>query len=501
MIYGQFSQASTALNRIEMLMNKTGDHRLLADVYVLQGLSRSRMGELLWAEQYLARSDTAAQTTQRKLRSEYYLLRGEVKMLQRDMQAAKPFLFDSVAGDRGTLYDGFIVRESQRSFYLSQDSYEEAYELLQKERKTVEMLLNDIFVFGDRKRAEVKQNLDDERSRQFIALSAAYDKSNRARYNVMLGSLIGVVLLLIASIVYVRRAADKAKRQVDDINANLRQQLGTKIVELEKQKTMLQAAQTRMSDSISYAEHIQRSMAPDPNVLNSFPISGSFIFYSPLDVVSGDFYWFTRKDDNLIVCCADCTGHGVPGAFMSMIASTILNDICDRMSSRSFADPSAILEDLDRILIENLAHNRTVTGASKDGLDVSVTVLNLLNHTLTVAAARRPVIVVKGGEIVVVKGTKRSVGELDPGIRKRKFESTSFKLDKGDKFYQYTDGYSDQFGGMNGDKMKNSKIEKFISAIHGDDMDEQSLTIQEFFIQWKGDFPQTDDVLFIGIEV
>ena len=235
-------------------------------------------------------------------------------------------------------------------------------------------------------------------------------------------------------------------------------------------------------------------------MLNSYPLSGAFIFYSPLDVVSGDFFWFTRKDDYAIICCADCTGHGVPGAFMSMIASTILTGICDNLKTFQI-DPSDILEKLDSSLIENLSHNRSQTGAAKDGCDISIAVINMLNHTLMTASAKRPVLIIKDGQLTTIKGTKRSIGDIEPFIRERAFTTTTMQLSKGDTVYMYTDGYSDQFGGQTGEKLKNTKIEKVVKSIYADDMDEQSLTIQELFTQWKADYPQTDDVLFIGIKI
>ncbi len=308
-----------------------------------------------------------------------------------------------------------------------------------------------------------------------------------------------LVFVVCAALFFIQKWRNKrAASSTAEYNELLRAELNSKLAELQRQADMIETTNMRISESITYAEHIQHSMMPSPEDLNNYPISGSFVFHNPLDIVSGDFLWFTRKNDYLIICCADCTGHGVPGAFMSMIASTIINDICDRIVGNN-VDPAAMLERLDHSLVENLAHNRSESGDAKDGLDISIVALNLVTHQLITSSARRPVVVFKNDEMIVVRGTKRSIGDLEPNICMRCFENSTFQLSEGDKFYLYTDGYSDQFGGQQGSKMKKNRIENFLNTIHRDDMDEQLLSIQELFTQWKGDFPQTDDVLFVGV--
>lgn len=127
--------------------------------------------------------------------------------------------------------------------------------------------------------------------------------------------------------------------------------------------------------------------------------------------------------------------------------------------------------------------------------------INLDTLEVIASAARRPVYLTKDQDVIQINGAKRSIGDVEPLIRKRAFVNETYQLHRGDTIYMYSDGYSDQFGGPEGDKMKNSKVKRFLRAIHDDDIDEQSLTIQELFTQWKGDYPQTDDVLFIGIKL
>ena len=488
----QYSQASTAMNRLEMLIGKTGLRTFLSDAMAFQGLARCRMGELEWADQYSKKIDTKLLSKDGKLT--YALLRGEVFTLRHDLHAAKAMLFDSIPASADlTPFDLSLVNESRRTFWVVQGRYEEAYAILNTERQRGIELHNDVFSFNDRQRERELAEGSDQSVRRDDG------RGRRTPFLVLLHVAAVFIIGFIITAVIRLRSKREAKATLSH-NDKLQDELNQKVEELKQQAQILEATNSRISDSITYAQHIQQSISPSPEALNSYPISGAFVFQSPLDIVSGDFLWFTQKGDNLIVCCADCTGHGVPGAFLSMIAATILNDICDH-SPEGATDPGAMLEMLDHSLIENLAHNRGEGAAAKDGLDAGIVVLDMKTHILKIAAARRPIVFFQGNTLHTVRGTKRSVGDLDSKLRKRKFETTTAQLQPGDLFYMYTDGYSDQFGGQNGEKMKNSRIEKFLESIHGDSMDEQNLTIQEIFVQWKGDLPQTDDVLFVGIKV
>ncbi len=499
-LFDRYSQASSALNRLEMLVRKVGYEHNMTDVYISQGLARSRMGELEWAEKYLRLADTASVEQPIADSCLFYLLKGEVALLSKKYDHAREALFDLAPKFVRNQFHDFVMHESQRSFYIVQGRYEEAYNILADECRRSETMQNDIFSFNDRQRDETTREQELKRENEIGELRTTID-TNKTDHLRRLWQIAVVALFTgLLVYVYVRYRMKKTFEVADHQNVALREELALRLQELETQSQMLEQTNIRISESIAYAERIQHSMSPPPESLNNYPITGSFIFYSPLDVVSGDFFWFTRKGDCLIICCADCTGHGVPGAFMSMIATTIINDICDRMT-RVIPDPAQMLEKLDQTLLENLAHNHSQSGNSKDGLDISIAVLNLLNHQLTTSSARRPVIIVKDGQSIFIKGAKRSIGERDLNIRSRRFVSTTTPLSKGDCFYMFSDGYSDQFGGTDGDKMKNSKIERFLLSIYEDDMDEQCLTVQELFTQWKGEFPQIDDVLFMGIKV
>ena len=187
----------------------------------------------------------------------------------------------------------------------------------------------------------------------------------------------------------------------------LQREVASQTVVLRNQKAEIERKNRDITDSINYAKKIQSSILPPLDELDAlFP--GSFVYYVPRDIVSGDFYWFNRTGDTFIICCADCTGHGVPGAFMSMIGTTILNDISKLEEINSPADMLERLDGEIKMLLQ------TKEGAeSKDGMDISVIEIHIPTLRLRIASARRPVYMKLNNELVIYKGNRRSIGDDD----------------------------------------------------------------------------------------
>ncbi len=492
---GDMPQAVTALNRLELLIGKTGERKMTQDVYVYQGLARARMQDTDRAKQFMDEVDTA------KLSSPdgklcYMLLESCLCDLDGNHRTAQQILFHDIQEAKETtpfvrsLWDDVKIWHCEKT-----GDYEKANKIQSDRRSNATILRNDILTINDRNReADVARAA----SLQAKQETAEPEKEQSQTILVVVATIIITLTITAIILFHIRRADHRAHS--DEVNKKIIDKYEGKIARLEKQAEALGKTNDRISESIAYAEHIQHAISPSPEQMNAYPISGSFVFYSPLDVVSGDFFWFKSVGDSLVIVCADCTGHGVPGALLSMISATILNETCNRMDEEKL-DPAKILEQLDRSLIQNLRHNRQNPEEVKDGLDISIAVLNLNSHDVQLAAARRPIIVIHNGIQTTIRGTRRSIGDTEPAIRCRPFETTRMKLRKHDKIYMYTDGYSDQFGGQNGEKLKSAKLEHLLSSICDDDMDQQSLTIQEAFTQWKGDYPQNDDVTFVGISV
>ncbi len=303
-------------------------------------------------------------------------------------------------------------------------------------------------------------------------------------------SIAAIILAFIAIIKY------REKKQ-KELQAYLETELAARTKEVVEQKEEIELKNRDITDSITYAQRIQASILPPIKKLQQ-NFSGCFVFYQPRDIVSGDFYWFDKVNDNkFIIVCADSTGHGVPGAFMSMIGTTLIKDICFREAGKA---PSEILKVLDKELSTILNQNIDDGSKPPDGMDIIVCEIDLKTHYLRYAAAMRPLIVYKDGEQMYLKGSHSSVGGVyDKEIKT--FQDEGLQLSKGDIIYMFSDGYPDQFGGSLGKKFKMVRLKNMLADIYQKSMEEQYLHVKNTFNLWKENYDQVDDVLFMGIKI
>jgi ligand-binding sensor domain-containing protein/serine phosphatase RsbU (regulator of sigma subunit) len=300
------------------------------------------------------------------------------------------------------------------------------------------------------------------------------------------------VLVLSGIIILIIRERDKAQKK---IQAYLEKELDARTSVVMKQKGEIELQNIEITDSINYAKRIQTSILPDINKLKE-SFKDAFILFHPRDIVSGDFYWFDRLDeDRFIVVCADSTGHGVPGAFMSMIGSTLLQDIVTR---KRISKPSEILSLLDKQIFSTLNQNVEL-GVSNDGMDMVVCEFNISTRHIRFSSAMRPVILVLDGESFYIKGNRSSVG--GESVIEKFFDDQEYYLKEGDTVYLFSDGLPDQFGGTDGKKMKIARLKRMIEQVSKLPMDEQKRAMSKFYFDWKGSYDQVDDVLLMGIRV
>jgi len=273
-----------------------------------------------------------------------------------------------------------------------------------------------------------------------------------------------------------------------------------KQLSFEKQKSeqLLEHIQTKnkeITDNINYAQRIQSAILPDVELIYE-ALQQSFILYLPKDIVSGDFYAFAEKNDRLLVIAGDCTGHGVSGAFMSMIGSSLLNQI---INEKGIEEPALILNQLNKSVIEALKQGENQS-ASADGMDIAICSFDLKKNGLAFAGANRPLWLVRNGVMEAYKPDKFPIGGLQMA-RDRTFTSHWVQLQKNDTIYIFTDGYADQFGGAHGKKLMTAKFKEMLLSIQGMSMREQEGYLKKYFEEWKGDNEQVDDVLVIGVRV
>ncbi len=307
--------------------------------------------------------------------------------------------------------------------------------------------------------------------------------------------IVSVVMLVLATIFIVFKIRERNQKAIQEY---LQRQLDERTREVVQQKEEIEIKNRDITDSLNYAQRIQASILPPIKKLHD-AFTGSFVFYQPRDIVSGDFYWYEQVDETrFIIVCADSTGHGVPGAFMSMIGTTLIKDICLRSGMLT---PSQVLTTLDKEVRDALNQNVETSG-SNDGMDIIVAEVDMKTYKFTVSSAMRPVIIYSGDEQIYVKGSRSSIGgQLDADRVEKDFIDQEFKLNKGDIIYMFSDGYPDQFGGPLGRKFKMVRLKNLLRDIHDKPMDEQYNYIKSNFFLWKEDLEQVDDVLFMGIRL
>jgi ligand-binding sensor domain-containing protein/serine phosphatase RsbU (regulator of sigma subunit) len=291
------------------------------------------------------------------------------------------------------------------------------------------------------------------------------------------------------------------ERRFRKVQALLEEQVSLKTSELreekeivEQQNRLIEKKNNDITSSIQYARRIQDSILPVKEKLNE-TVGGSFIFYKPKDIVSGDFYWFTKQDNLLLLATADCTGHGVPGAFMSLIGNNLLNEA---VKGKKLSDPAEILLSVHEGLVAALKQDDE-SADSVDGMDIALCVYDSASKKLYFSSTDRPLNLVRNGELITYRQ-----GEYPLGYVTKKpphFEKESIQLEKDDVFYIYTDGYCDQFGGKKNEKYLEGNFEKLILKIHHLPMEQQEQMIAEEIENWKGNRQQIDDMLVIGIRI
>lgn len=359
-------------------------------------------------------------------------------------------------------------------------NYKEAFDFYKK-HKTIEDTISSQSISNELNAIKVKY--DTEKKQKEIELLKVNANKNKI---VNISLIVGGVLLLLLIVVILNRYRLKEKTN--------------KL--LESQNHIISEKNKDISDSINYAKKIQDAILPSiDDIQKVFP--ESFILSIPKDVVSGDFYWFTQQQHLKLFAVADCTGHGVPGALMSMIGNTLLNSI---VNERKIVTPDFILNELRKEIISVLKQSEG--SSNKDGMDISLCCLNTQTNVLTIACANNPVWIVrtkvldnaeKTIELIEVKPDKQPIGYASS--TQKEFTLQSVALQKGDIIYQFTDGFADQFGGVKGKKFKYNQLKEILLSNKNSDIHLQAEILRKTFIDWKGNLEQIDDVLVTGIKI
>lgn len=256
--------------------------------------------------------------------------------------------------------------------------------------------------------------------------------------------------------------------------------------EVEKQRKEL-------TDSIKYASYIQSALLPAPGLFQRL-LKEYFIFFRPRDLVSGDFYWIGKHKNQVIIAAADCTGHGVPGAFMSILGISFLNEILGRAA---FTNAAGILNQLRERVMKAL-HQTGEKDEQKDGMDISLCIVDFENAILEFAGANNPVYVVRNHSLTEIRGDRMPIGINI--VQEKSFTNHTLHLENNDMVYLITDGFPDQFGGKEEKKFKYKPFKQLLAGIGHKPPSEQKILLEKELKQWMKNLKQVDDILIIGFK-
>lgn len=267
-----------------------------------------------------------------------------------------------------------------------------------------------------------------------------------------------------------------------------------RLYELLDNHQLVKKQKNSILESIRYAQRIQNAVLPPEDLVQSI-LPEHFILFKPRDIVSGDYYWMTQIGSKTIVAVADCTGHGVPGAFMSMLGITLLNQT---VKNHNIIHANEILDDLRDNIITSLRQDGTIA-ATKDGMDMSLLIFDFEKNELEFAGANNPIFVIRNNALITLEADKMPVGiHIGNG---RNFNRKEFKIEKSDRFYAFSDGYVDQFGGVQNKKFLRRNFADLLLKIHQKPMHEQKEILEQTVDNWRGKQEQIDDILVMGLQV
>ncbi len=442
---------------------------------------------------------------------EYYYNIKNYKKATENLEKAKKL---SLGVDLRTLSDA--VEWLSKSYAKTAD-YKKAYENHVLFKQFNDSIFNDnndkaITALSMQYEFDKKEKIREIEEKKKEALQKEKDKRDKL---VKFALSAGILLMLIIAVILIRNYRRKVKannlltaqkneiehqkveleHRNEEIQAQ-RDEIEDKNVLITEQRDIALKQKQEITDSIQYAQRIQEAVLPDKQMFVN-DISDYFILFKPKDIVSGDFYWMTKADEKLIIVAADCTGHGVPGAFMSMLGVTFLNEIVNK---DRVLQANEILNRLRNKVIESLHQKNRET---KDGMDIAVSIIDPSKNEFQYAGAYNPIYMIPAGyenpEINKIAADRMPIGihlKMDTD-----FTNHVIKYQKNDIIYMFSDGYMDQFGGEKGRKLKSKHFQELLVTIHKKPMPEQKELLDNFLAKWKGEREQLDDILVIGIKL
>jgi len=456
----------------EKIFSATGNDEQLWHVYDNIGWTYHLMDETVQAQAYyykmLQKSDALSSPA---ILAETYCTVGN-------------FLFDIQRSDSAIYYYGKAIEIANSSglfeiLYVALEQRSRLYAIEGRYSEAYTDLIAYNYAYDEVNNKETIRAFT-EKSEQFKIEMERQHQENQRRIQMIINFALSLVVLLVGAVVVVLYRGYLQKKKANAL--------------LEKQNVLLEKQKEEITDSIRYASLIQKAALPAKEFSDSI-LPEHFIYFKPRDIVSGDFYWMDHTDGYTIIAVADCTGHGVPGAIVSMLGISALTKVTGRMK---VPKADEILNELRREIIHML---NPVGSANvrQDGMDIALVVISEKDRELEFAGAYNPLYLVRNGELVEKKADRMPVGIYVK--QNQPFTPIRFAYLPGDTIYMFSDGYADQFGGDNTSKFKSKKFKSLLVDINSHNMEEQAHIIDKTHLDWRGERPQIDDVLVIGIRL
>lgn len=510
---GNYEKAVVEYEKAIIYDKKTDDQAAMAQTYAMIGSSYSNFGNYELAQSTLVKALALAKESNQSVLTNNILrnlevVEGNLKSYQesksefqkteeakkeekiQDLEVKSSQLEEQTSGFMNTIA---TLDEENKIIALVAKVNEDALkqEKLLKEQKAQELELekkeNQI------KEAEIEKN------------QAEIEKQNAITAGLIAGLvfLTAIAFLILNRYQQKRKANTQLAKQNQEITEQKEKISGQK-EKLEEQKSQLERTNRQISDSIDYAKRIQNALLSSKAKISAL-LPESFILFKPKAVVSGDFYWIKEKNGSILFAAGDCTGHGIPGAFMSIISNNVLNDI---MSQHDTSNPGeilkiasdkiiALLQDKESQVVES-GDGSKIEWEVKDGMDIALCSLNKDSLQLQYAGAHNPLYVLRDGELTEYRGDRLFIGNTTESTV---FKTHEIQLKKGDMLYVFSDGFVDQRGGPENKKFYYQPFQEMLVEIHQKDMDEQQAHLDKVFTDWVGNHEQIDDVIIFGVRI
>lgn len=485
-VHLDMEEYDVAFDYMQKAYNITIEHNLeyhAADLLIRMGVVKMNLEEYEEALNLLNQALEASHTKSSGTYQAYVhtnLAEVYQKMGDTEQAIAQYILTRDKADENGIMQLQVESRQSLAEIYKQEGRYAEAYDELEDFAELSDSLTRITQI--EEIEAKYQSTMDslkiekleaerDEQTMKTLQERAIADKERIQKYG-----LIGGLVLVVFFAIFLFSRFRVISKQRDLI---------------ELQKAQVDEKNREVIDSIQYAKRIQSAVLPSPGFI-SRNLEESFVLYKPKDIVAGDFYWMEAEGGKVFFTAADCTGHGVPGAMVSVMCSHALTKAVKELGLQQ---PSRILDKTVELLEERFARSEEEVN---DGMDLALCSIDIQNNLLEYAGANNPLYYIRDGELQIIKADKQPVGKYSD---RKPYTNHQLEMRKGDCYYVFTDGYPDQFGGSNGKKFKYKAFRDLLLSVHDKPMTEQHDIINQVFEDWKGELEQIDDVCVFGVRV